>query len=76
MIDPKMAHCYPVKKYSDKQIEKCKQKIDFIKNKLINVDIMDIEYRVMIDDILKDYEHKLWEMENEVEWIPYCEKIY
>lgn len=76
MIDPKMAHGYPVKKYSDAQIEKCKQKIDFIKNKLINVDIMDIEYRVMIDDILKDYEHKLWEMENEVEWIPYCEKIY
>lgn len=76
MIDPKMAHGYPVKKYSDKQIEKCKQKIDFIKNRLINVDIMDIEYRVMIDDILKDYERKLWEMENEVEWIPYCEKIY
>ena len=43
---------------------------------MINVNIMDIEYRVMIDDILKDYERKLWEMENEVEWIPYCEKIY
>ena len=76
MIDPKMINGYPVKKYSDKQIEKCKEKIDFIKNKLIDVNIMDIEFRVMINDILKDYERKLWEMENEVEWIPYCEKIY
>jgi hypothetical protein len=31
MIDPKMKNGYPVKKYSDEQIEKCKQKIDFIK---------------------------------------------
>lgn len=76
MIDPKMINSYPVKKYSDEQIEKCKKKIDFIKNKLININIMDIEYRVMTNDILKDYEYKLWEMENAIEWIPYSEKIY
>ena len=76
MIDPKMKNGYPVKKYSDEQIEKCKQKIDFIKNKLINVNIADIEYQSMVDDILKDYERKLWEMENEFMWIPYSETIY
>lgn len=76
MIDPKMINSYPVKKYSDKAIEKCKQKIDFIKNKLINVNIADIEYQSMINDILKDYERKLWEMENAVEWISYSETIY
>lgn len=51
------------KKYSDKEIEKCKAKIDFIKNKLNNVNIMDIDYRVMIKDILQDYETKLCEMQ-------------
>jgi len=76
MIDPKMVHGYPVRKYTDEQIEKCKQKIEFIKNRLIDINHMDVEYRIMIGDILKDYESKLWEMENEVEWIPYCEKIY
>ena len=65
MINPEMINSHPVKTYSDEQIEKCKQKIDFIKNKLIDVYNMDIEYRTMIDDILKDYERKLWEMENE-----------
>lgn len=74
MVDPKMINSYPVKKYSDEQIEKCKRKIEFIKTRL-NIE-EDTEYRVMIDEILKDYERKLWEMENEVEWIPYCEKIY
>ena len=74
MVDPKMINSYPVKKYSDEQIEKCKQKIEFIKTRL-NIE-EDAEYRVMIDEILKDYERKLWEMENEVEWIPYCEIIY
>ena len=51
------------KKYSDKEIEKCKAKIDFIKNKLNNVNIMDVDYRVMIKDILHDYETKLCEMQ-------------
>jgi hypothetical protein len=37
---------------------------------------MDVEYRIMVGDILKDYEIKLWEMENAVVFIPYCEKIY
>ena len=76
MIDPKMINGYPVKKYSDKQIEKCKQKIDFIKNKLIDANIMDIEYRIMINDILKDYETKLYEMEHAIKWISYNEIIY
>lgn len=76
MIDPKMINGYPVKKYSDKQIEKCKEKINFITNRLINVNSMDIEYRVMINDILRDYESKLHEMEHAVEWISYNEIIY
>lgn len=71
-----MINSYPVKKYSDEQIEKCKQKINFITNRLINVNSMDIEYRVMINDILKDYEAKLYEMEHAVEWIPYNEVLY
>lgn len=76
MVDPEMVNGYPVKKYTDEQIEKCKQKIEFIKNRLIDINHMDVEYRVMIEDILKDYEIKLWEMENAVVFIPYCEKIY
>lgn len=76
MIDPEMINSYPVKKYSDEQIKKCKQKIDFIKNRLVNINVMDVEYRIMIDEILKDYEIKLWEMEHAVTWIPYNEKIY
>ena len=76
MVDPEMVHGYPVRKYTDEQIEKCKQKIEFIKNRLIDINCMDVEYRVMIGEILKDYERKLWEMENEVVFIPYCEKIY
>lgn len=76
MIDPIMINSYPVKKYSDEAIEKCKQKINFITNRLINVNSMDIEYRVMINDILKDYEAKLYEMEHAVEWIPYNEVLY
>ena len=74
MINPEMINNHPVKKYSDEQIEKCKQKIEFIKTRL-NIE-EDNEYRVMIDEILKDYERKLWEMENEVEWISYNEIIY
>jgi hypothetical protein len=31
MIDPKTLNAYPVKKYSDNEIEICKQKIEFIK---------------------------------------------
>lgn len=76
MVDPEMANGYPVKKYSDEAIEKCKQKIEFIKNRLIDINCMDVEYRVMVGDILKDYESKLWEMENAVVFVPYCEKIY
>ena len=76
MIDPKMIHGYPVKKYSDKAIEKCKNKRDFIKNRLVNINVMDVEYRIMIDEILKDYEAKLYEMEHAVTWIPYSETIY
>lgn len=71
-----MIHGYPVKKYSDEAIEKCKEKIEFIKNRFIDVNCMDVEYRVMVGDILKDYESKLWEMENEVVFVPYSEKIY
>jgi hypothetical protein len=37
---------------------------------------MDVEYRVMVNDILKDYEAKLYEMENAVIWKSYEEKIY
>lgn len=76
MVDPEVVHGYPVRKYTDEQIEKCKQKIEFIKNRLIDINCMDVEYRVMIEDILKDYESKLWEMEHDVVYIPYCEKIY
>ena len=71
-----MVNGYPVRKYTDEQIEKCKQKIEFIKNSLIDINHMDVEYRVMIGEILKDYERKLWEMERDVVFIPYCEKIY
>ena len=76
MVDPEMIHGYPVRKYTDEQIEKCKQTIEFIKNRLINIDCMDVEYRVMVGEILKDYESKLWEMEHAVVFIPYSEKIY
>ena len=76
MVDPEMVHGYPVKKYTDEQIEKCREKIEFIKNRLIDINCMDVEYRAMVEDILKDYERKLWEMEHEVVFIPYCEKIY
>jgi hypothetical protein len=75
MVDPKMVNSYPVKKYSDKAIENCKQKIEFIKTRLINIE-EDTEYRVMTEDILKDYEAKLYEMEHAVEWISYNEIIY
>ena len=71
-----MINSYPVRKYTDEQIEKCKQKIEFIKNRLIDINCMDVEYRVMVEDILKDYESRLWEMEHEVVFVPYCEKIY
>lgn len=76
MVDPKIINSYPVKKYSDEAIEKCKEKISFIKNRLVNLNIMDVEYRVMVNDILKDYEAKLYEMENAVIWKSYEEKIY
>lgn len=76
MIDPEMVHGYPVRKCTDKQIEKCKQKIEFIKNRLIDINRMDVEYRVMIGDILKDYESKLWKMEHDVVFISHCETIY
>ena len=71
-----MIHGFPVRKYTDEQIENCKEKIEFIKNRLIDINCMDVEYRVMVSDILKDYESKLWEMEHDVVFIPYCEKIY
>lgn len=76
MIDPEMINSHPVKKYSDEQIEKCKNKRDFIKNRLVNINVMDVEYRIMTDEILKDYEAKLYEMEHAVTWIPYNEIIY
>lgn len=63
------------KKYSDNEIEICKQKIEFIKTRLINTE-EDIEYRVMVEDILNDYKAKLYEMEHAVEWISYNEIIY
>ena len=75
MVDPKTLNAYPVKKYSDEQIEKCKQKIEFIKTRLINIE-EDIEYRVMIENILNDYEAKLHEMEHAVDWISLFETIY
>jgi hypothetical protein len=76
MINPEMINSHPVKKYSDEHIEKCKNKRDFIKNRLVNTNVMDVEYRIMIDEILKDYEAKLYEMEHAVTWIPYNETIY
>ena len=76
MISPEMINGHPVKKYSDEAIEKCKNKRDFIKNRLVNINVMDVEYRIMIDEILKDYEAKLYEMEHAVIWIPYNETIY
>lgn len=75
MVDPKTLNAYPVKKYSDEQIEKCKQKIEFIKTRLINIE-EDTEYRVMTEDILNDYEAKLHEMEHTVDWISLFETIY
>lgn len=76
MICPEMINSRPVKKYSDEAIEKCKNKRDFIKNRLVKTNVMDVEYRIMIDEILKDYEAKLYEMEHAVTWIPYNETIY
>ena len=76
MISPEMINGHPVKKYSDEAIEKCKNKRDFIKNRLVNINVMDVEYRIMIDEILKDYEAKLYEMEHAVTWVPYNETIY
>jgi hypothetical protein len=76
MVDPEVVHGYPVRKYTDEQIEKCKQKIEFIKNRLIDINCMDVEYRIMIEDILKDYESKLWKMEHDVVFISHCETIY
>lgn len=75
MVDPKMVNGYPVKKYTDEQVEKCREKVEFIKNRLI-VDDMDDGYREMIMTILKDYERMLWEYENSVVWVPYCKTIY
>lgn len=75
MVDPKLINGYPVKKYSDNEIEKCKQKIKFIKTRLIDIE-EDTEYCVIVEDILKDYEAKLYEMEHAVEWIPFNEIIY
>lgn len=75
MVDPKTLNAYPVKKYSDEQIEKCKQKLEFIKTRLINIE-EDTEYRVMMEDILNDYEAKLYEMEHAVDWISLFETIY
>ena len=74
MVDPKTLNAYPVKKYSDEQIEKCKQKLEFIKTRLINKE-EDIEYRVMMEYILNDYEAKLHEMEHAVDWISLFETI-
>lgn len=77
MIDPILTRPGEfVKKYSDEQIEKCKQKIEFIETRLVDVNTMDVEYRVMIADILQDYKSKLWQMEHDVEYKPYSEVIY
>ena len=51
MIHPEMINSHPVKKYSDKLIEKCKNKRDFIKNRLVNTNVMDVEYRIMIGQL-------------------------
>lgn len=75
MISPEMINAVPVKKYTDVQVENCRLKVEFIKNRLI-VDDMDDEYRFMISGILDDYQCKLHQMEHAFEWIPLCEKIY
>jgi hypothetical protein len=76
MVDPKTLNCYPVKKYSDNEIEICKQKIEFIKTRLVNIE-EDNEYRVMIENILNDYKAKLYEMKHAVDWVPlFTETIY
>ncbi len=75
MIDPKTINAIPVNKYTDKQVENCRLKVEFIKNRLI-VDDMDDEYQFMISGILDDYVSKLYQMEHAFEWIPLCEKIY
>lgn len=75
MVDPKIINSYPVKKYSDNEIEICKQKIEFIKTRLVNME-EDTEYRVMVENILNDYKAKLYEMEHAVDWIPFNEIIY
>jgi hypothetical protein len=75
MVDPKMVNSYPVKKYSDTEIEICRQKIEFIKTRLVNIE-EDTEYRVMIENILNDYKAKLYEMIHAVDWIPFNEIMY
>ena len=75
MIDPKTINAIPVKKYTDKQVENCRLKVEFIKNRLI-VDDMDDEYQFMISGILDDYVSKLHQLEHAFEWIPMYEKIY
>lgn len=75
MVDPKIINSYPVKKYSDNEIEICKQKIEFIKTRLVNIE-EDTEYRVMIENILNDYKAKLYEMIHAVDWIPFNEILY
>jgi hypothetical protein len=75
MVDPKMINGYPVKKYSDTEIEICRQKIEFIKTRLVNIE-EDTEYRVMIENILNDYKAKLYEMIHAVDWIPFNEIMY
>lgn len=75
MVDPKIVNSYPIKKYSDNEIEICKQKIEFIKTRLVNIE-EDTEYHVMIENILNDYKAKLHEMKHAVDWIPFNEIIY
>lgn len=46
MIAPETINAVPVKKYTNKQVENCRLKVEFIKNRLI-IDNMDDEYRFM-----------------------------
>lgn len=76
MVDPNMIDCTYVPKYTDEQIKECQKKIQFIEDRLIKLDSMDVEYRVMVDKILSDYKNWLFKMQNETVAIPNNYKIY
>lgn len=76
MVDPNMIDCTYIKKYTDEQIKECEKKIQFIEDRLIRLDSMDVEYRVMVDKILSDYKNWLFKMQNETVAIPNNYKIY